>query len=74
MKKNTAHPHIIGFNVETIKYKSIRFDCWDAGGQAKVRRIKIQFDVVKLKPILKKIVSKIVASLLSKFTGCYICR
>ena len=73
MKKNTAHPHIIGFNVETIKYKSIRFDCWDAGGQAKVRRIKILFDVVKLKLILK-IVSKIVASLLPKFTGCYICR
>jgi len=29
----------IGFNVETIKYKSIRFDCWDAGGQAKFRRL-----------------------------------
>jgi ADP-ribosylation factor protein 1 len=29
----------IGFNVETIKYKSIRFDCWDAGGQEKFRRL-----------------------------------
>lgn len=26
----------IGFNVETIKYKNVRFDCWDAGGQEKV--------------------------------------
>lgn len=23
----------IGFNVETIKYKNLRLDCWDAGGQ-----------------------------------------
>jgi small GTP-binding protein len=29
----------IGFNVETIKYKNLRFDCWDAGGQAKFRRL-----------------------------------
>jgi len=29
----------IGFNVETIKYKNIRFDCWDAGGQEKFRRL-----------------------------------
>lgn len=28
---------LAGFNVETVKYKNIRFDCWDAGGQAKVR-------------------------------------
>lgn len=26
----------LGFNVETIKYKNVRFDCWDAGGQEKV--------------------------------------
>ncbi|KAL6067309.1 Arf GTPase arf1 [Balamuthia mandrillaris] len=29
----------VGFNVETIKYKNVRFDCWDAGGQAKFRRL-----------------------------------
>jgi len=29
----------IGFNVETIKYKNVRFDCWDAGGQEKFRRL-----------------------------------
>jgi len=29
----------IGFNVETVKYKNLRFDCWDAGGQAKFRRL-----------------------------------
>eukprot|EP01088_Endostelium_zonatum_P001143 TRINITY_DN11433_c0_g1_i1.p1 TRINITY_DN11433_c0_g1~~TRINITY_DN11433_c0_g1_i1.p1 ORF type:complete len:177 (-),score=40.13 TRINITY_DN11433_c0_g1_i1:71-601(-) len=29
----------IGFNVETIKYKNVRFDCWDAGGQTKFRRL-----------------------------------
>lgn len=26
----------IGFNVETVKYKNVTFDCWDAGGQEKV--------------------------------------
>ena len=31
-----GHP---GFNVETVKYKNLRFDCWDAGGQAKFRRL-----------------------------------
>jgi len=29
----------IGFNVETIQYKNIRFDCWDAGGQERFRRL-----------------------------------
>lgn len=27
----------IGFNVESVKYKNVSFDCWDAGGQEKVR-------------------------------------
>lgn len=26
-----------GFNVENIKYKNFRMDCWDAGGQESVR-------------------------------------
>ena len=26
----------IGFNVETVKYKNIDFQCWDVGGQDKV--------------------------------------
>ena len=27
----------VGFNVETIKYKNIEMDCWDMGGQKKIR-------------------------------------
>ena len=27
----------IGFNVETIHYKNIEMDCWDMGGQKKIR-------------------------------------
>jgi len=26
----------VGFNVETVHYKNIEFDCWDIGGQNKV--------------------------------------
>lgn len=29
----------IGFNVETIKYKSVEMTMWDVGGQAKIRRL-----------------------------------
>lgn len=29
---------LLGFNVESVKYKNISFDCWDAGGQEKVRK------------------------------------
>merc|ERR1719410_2139782 len=27
----------IGFNVETVEYKNIRFTVWDVGGQSKIR-------------------------------------
>ena len=27
----------IGFNVETLQYKNIEFNCWDVGGQDKLR-------------------------------------
>ena len=27
----------IGFNVETVSYKSVNFTCWDVGGQTKIR-------------------------------------
>lgn len=27
----------IGFNVETVRYKNIDFNCWDVGGQKKIR-------------------------------------
>jgi small GTP-binding protein len=27
----------IGFNVETLEYKNIKFNCWDVGGQGKIR-------------------------------------
>merc|ERR1711865_1146300 len=29
----------IGFNVETVEYKSIRFTVWDIGGQDKIRKL-----------------------------------
>merc|ERR1712014_71769 len=29
----------IGFNVETVEYKNIRFTVWDIGGQDKIRRL-----------------------------------
>jgi len=27
----------IGFNVETVEYKNIKFTVWDVGGQEKIR-------------------------------------
>lgn len=27
----------IGFNVENVEYKNIKFNCWDIGGQGKIR-------------------------------------
>lgn len=27
----------VGFNVETVKYKNVRFSVWDVGGQEKIR-------------------------------------
>ena len=29
----------IGFNVETFEYKNIEFNCWDIGGQFKLRNL-----------------------------------
>merc|ERR1719331_3083772 len=29
----------IGFNVETVEYKNIRFTVWDIGGQDKLRKL-----------------------------------
>merc|ERR1719316_1240502 len=29
----------IGFNVETVEYKNIRFNVWDVGGQDKIRKL-----------------------------------
>lgn len=29
----------IGFNVETVDYKNVRFTVWDVGGQDKIRRL-----------------------------------
>ena len=29
----------IGFNVESIDYKNIKFNCWDIGGQQKIRSL-----------------------------------
>lgn len=29
----------IGFNVETVEYRNLKFSVWDVGGQAKIRRL-----------------------------------
>merc|ERR1719387_170907 len=29
----------IGFNVETVEYKNIKFNVWDVGGQDKIRKL-----------------------------------
>ena len=29
----------IGFNVETLQYKNLEFNCWDIGGQHKLRSL-----------------------------------
>ena len=29
----------VGFNVETVKYRNIDFNCWDIGGQKKIRAL-----------------------------------
>jgi GTPase SAR1 family protein len=29
----------IGFNVEKVRYKNIEFNCWDVGGQKKIRKL-----------------------------------
>ena len=29
----------IGFNVETVEYKNIKFTVWDVGGQDKIRQL-----------------------------------
>ena len=32
-----AHFAAIGFNVETVTYKNIKFQVWDLGGQTSIR-------------------------------------
>ena len=29
--------HAVGFNVETVTYKNVKFNVWDVGGQDKIR-------------------------------------
>merc|ERR1719262_169739 len=29
----------IGFNVETVEYKNLKFNVWDVGGQDKIRKL-----------------------------------
>ena len=29
--------HVVGFNVETVRYKNVKFNVWDVGGQDKIR-------------------------------------
>lgn len=30
-------PRAVGFNVETVTYKNVKFNVWDVGGQDKIR-------------------------------------
>ena len=30
-------PETVGFNVETVTYKNVKFNVWDVGGQDKIR-------------------------------------
>lgn len=32
-----AYSLIVGFNVETVTYKNVKFNVWDVGGQDKIR-------------------------------------
>ncbi len=32
-----AYPFPVGFNVETVTYKNVKFNVWDVGGQDKIR-------------------------------------
>lgn len=32
-----AHAPAVGFNVETVTYKNVKFNVWDVGGQDKIR-------------------------------------
>jgi ADP-ribosylation factor-like protein 1 len=34
----------IGFNVETITYKNIKFQVWDLGGQTSIRFVNVKVD------------------------------
>ena len=29
--------YVVGFNVETVTYKNVKFNVWDVGGQDKIR-------------------------------------
>jgi ADP-ribosylation factor protein 6 len=33
----TPIPFTVGFNVETVTYKNVKFNVWDVGGQDKIR-------------------------------------
>ena len=33
----------IGFNVETVQYKNLKFQVWDLGGQTSIRYLSIYF-------------------------------
>lgn len=34
---NDSFQFLVGFNVETVTYKKVRFNVWDVGGQDKIR-------------------------------------
>jgi len=39
----------IGFNVETVTYKNLKFQVWDLGGQTSIRQEVISFAVYSMK-------------------------
>ena len=43
----------VGFNVETVTYKNVKFNVWDVGGQDKIRPLWRHYYTGKLELLLK---------------------
>ena len=41
----------IGFNVETVTYKNLKFQVWDLGGQTSIRWVYVLFRLLPYSPI-----------------------
>lgn len=39
LELNLTLVHTVGFNVETVTYKNVKFNVWDVGGQDKIRAL-----------------------------------
>lgn len=54
----------VGFNVETVTYKNVKFNVWDVGGQDKIRPLWRHYYTGKL-------YSRIVVSIVQRETACF---